>query len=81
MFNVVVKKPGPGGHKRFLMSLDLRYMHAGMIKAGGTVNEETIKVARCKSDGVYKELMGLKERFEEVFEDEDPALGRGGVGC
>ena len=77
MLNVVVKKPGPGGNKSFLMSLDLRYMHAGMVQAGDFVNEETIKVAHCRSDAVYKELLGLEERFEEVIEDEDSAWGRG----
>jgi hypothetical protein len=36
-------------------------------------NEETIRLASTKAEAVWKELLGLKKRFEDVFEDDDLA--------
>lgn len=79
-FNVVIKKidlrdMDPSDNTwRLLISLDLRDLHAAEIKEGGLVNPETIKTARERAEFVEEELRGLKERFEEVFEDDDNAV-------
>ena len=81
--NVVVKKidmqdMDPSDNTwRLVISLDLRYLHAADIEEGGLVNEETIKLARRKAQVVESGLSGLKERFEEVFEDDDRAMEEG----
>jgi hypothetical protein len=81
--NVVVKKidlqdMDPSDNTwRLLISLDLRYLHAAEIEEGVLANEETIKLARQKAERVEKKLLGLKERFEEVFEDDDRAMEEG----
>ena len=63
--------------RRLLISLDLRYLHPAATEEGPLANEETIKYARSKADAVENELMGLKERFEEVFEDDEKAVEEG----
>lgn len=62
---------------RLLISLDLRYLHAATFVRDELANEETIKFARSKAEAVEEELMGLKEKFEEVFEDDDRAMEEG----
>ena len=63
--------------RRLLISFDLRYLHPAATEEGPLANEETIKYARSKADAVENELMGLKERFEEVFEDDEKAVEEG----
>jgi hypothetical protein len=83
LLNMVVKKidlkdiDAEDNTWRLLLSLDLRYLHAAEIEEGELVNDETIKFARRKAEGVEKELRGLKERFESVFEDDDKAMQEG----
>jgi hypothetical protein len=72
VLNVVVKKSG----KRLLMSVDMTYFQA---VSGETLlaNVETVRLAQAKAGMVNEELFGLKERFEEIFEDEECALREG----
>jgi hypothetical protein len=37
-------------------------------------NSETIRLAQAKATIVDEELLGLKNRFEEIFEDDERAL-------
>ena len=74
LLNVVVKKTGDEENKwRLLISLDLKYLNAGALGEGMLANEETIRLASVKAEAVRKELLGLKKRFEEVFEDDELA--------
>jgi hypothetical protein len=83
LLNMVVKKidlkdiDAEDNTWRLLLSLDLRYLHAAEIEEGELVNDETIKFARRKAEAAEKELLGLKERFESVFEDDDKAMQEG----
>jgi hypothetical protein len=74
LLNVVVKKTDDEENRwRLLISLDLKYLHAGALEEGMLANEETIRLASTKAEAVWKELLGLKKRFEDVFEDDDLA--------
>jgi hypothetical protein len=68
--NIVVKK---SGGKRFLMSVDMTYHRAGFEETP-LANTETIRLAKAKAGMVKEELLGLKDRFEEIFEDDEWAL-------
>jgi hypothetical protein len=63
---VVIKK----SDKRLLISIDMMYYQAGLEETPLT-NSETIRLAQAKATIVDKELLGLKNRFEEIFEDDD----------
>ncbi len=68
--NIVVKK---SGGKRLLMSVDMTY-HRASFEETPLANPETIRLAKAKADIVREELLGLKDRFEEIFEDDEWAL-------
>ena len=55
---------------RVLISVDMRCLHPAAIEEGPLANEETIKLAHLRKEATKKELLGLKDRFEEVFEDD-----------
>ena len=67
---MVVKKADEENKWRLLISLDLKYLHAGALEEGALANEDTVRLARIKARGVEMELTGLKERFESVWEDD-----------
>jgi hypothetical protein len=69
---VVVKKSG----KRLLISIDMMYYQAGLEETP-LANTETIRLAQAKATIVDEELLGLKNRFEEIFEDHEGALQDG----
>jgi hypothetical protein len=73
ILNVIVKK---SGNKRLLMTIDMTYHQAG---AEGTMltNMETIRLAQAKASMVDEGLLKLKERFEEIFEDDEWAILEG----
>jgi hypothetical protein len=68
--NIVVKKRGGN---RFLMSVDMTY-HRADFGETPMANTETIRLAKAKAEMVKEELSGLKDRFEEIFEDDGWAL-------
>jgi len=71
---VVIKKTG----KRFLMSVDMTYHQADSeLRETLLANTETFLLAKGKADMVDKELRGLKNKFEEVFEDDKWAVNEG----
>ncbi|KAE9366148.1 hypothetical protein N431DRAFT_294564, partial [Stipitochalara longipes BDJ] len=70
---VVIKK---NGNKRFLMSVGMTYYQAGSEETP-LANTETIRLAQTKADMVDKELSGLKDRFEAIYEDDEWALQEG----
>jgi hypothetical protein len=71
--NVVVKK---SDNKRLLMAIDLTYLQAGSEETLLT-NMESIKLAQAKAGMVNEELLKLKERFDDIFEDDGWALQEG----
>ncbi|KAH8756504.1 hypothetical protein BGZ57DRAFT_962412 [Hyaloscypha finlandica] len=65
---VVIKK----SDKRLLISIDMMYYQAGLgLEETPLANSETIRLAQAKATIVDKELLGLKNRFEEIFEDDE----------
>ncbi|KAE8452444.1 hypothetical protein EG329_000346 [Mollisiaceae sp. DMI_Dod_QoI] len=74
MLKIVIKK---GGSRRFGMEVDMRYLQAGQLEAGLLVNPETIRSRERNVRLVETQLMGLKERFEEAFEDDERAVAEG----
>ncbi|KAI9046575.1 hypothetical protein LZ554_009319 [Drepanopeziza brunnea f. sp. 'monogermtubi'] len=71
---VVVKKTGK---KRLGMELDLTYLRVGTVEDNLMANEETLKIRKARSGALEKELVGLKDRFEEIFEDDEGAVREG----
>jgi hypothetical protein len=69
---IVIKKSG----KRLLISIDMTYHQAGLEETP-LVNTETIRMLHAKATVVDDELLGLKNRFEEIFDDEEWALHEG----
>ena len=63
---MVIKK----SDKRLLISIDMMYYQAGLEETP-LANSETIRLAQAKARIVDKELLGLKNRFEEIFEDDE----------
>jgi hypothetical protein len=58
---VVVKK----SDKRRLISIDMMHYQAGLEETP-LANSETIRLAQAKATIVDEELLGLKNRFEEI---------------
>jgi hypothetical protein len=58
---VVVKK----SDKRLLISIDMMHYQAGLEETP-LANSETIRLAQAKATIVDEELLGLKNRFEEI---------------
>ena len=74
VLNVVVRLNG----RRYLISVDMRDLREGVEgEEVGLRNEESVKVLDRRKSVVEAQLMGLKERFELVFEDEERALSEG----
>ncbi|KAG0645334.1 hypothetical protein D0Z07_8912 [Hyphodiscus hymeniophilus] len=77
--NIVVKKIDlddmdvTDNHWRVLISVDMRDLHAAEREDGPLFNEESRELARRRAEVVERELLGLKDRFEEVFEDDERA--------
>lgn len=57
--------------KRFLISVDLTYLHSGELQHGPLANENTITITRERVTALESELQGLKDRVEYVFENCD----------
>ena len=78
MLNVVVKKAKRFDDEdiewRLLITLNLRGLHLGVIEVGKLANAETIKMALARAKVVEDQLLGLKKRFEEVFDDDEQAI-------
>jgi hypothetical protein len=70
---ILIKK---SGNKRFLMSADLTY-HRANFEETPLANTETLQLAQAKADLVDRELLALKDNFEEIFKDHDWALQEG----
>jgi hypothetical protein len=68
--NIVIKK---SGNKRILMSVDMTY-HRADFEETPLANTETLQLAQAKADSVNRELLALKDNFEEIFEDHDWAI-------
>jgi hypothetical protein len=62
------------GTKRFLMSVDLTYLHARSVEGSALANEETVAIAHEKALALENELRGLKHKFEAIFNDHEKAL-------
>lgn len=73
VMNVVVRK---GTNKRILISIDMTYHQAGSDLTLLS-NAETIKLAQAKAGMVEEELLSLKQRYEEIFEDDECAMQEG----
>ncbi|EKD14102.1 uncharacterized protein L3040_007897 [Drepanopeziza brunnea f. sp. 'multigermtubi'] len=71
---VVVKKTSK---KRLGMELDLTYLRVGTVEDNLMANEETLKIRKARSGTLKKELVGFKDRFEEIFEDDECAVREG----
>lgn len=67
---VVIKKTG----KRFGFKVDMRCLQALMGGHWEGANVVGIQMAEDRAVMVREELAGLRERFEEVFEDEEIAV-------
>ena len=63
--------------RRMLICVDMRYLHQTAIREGPLSNRETINISRRQADVVERELKGLKDRFEEVFNDDHRAMEEG----
>lgn len=74
---VVIKKEG---RMKLQIKIDLRYLRAGELGVGPLANLYTIRVAKKKARAVEAKLRGLKELYEEVFEDHRRALMEGRCG-
>jgi hypothetical protein len=73
--NIVMKKPRK---KRLLLSVDIRFLPANVDETGWLGGENTIKRLRGKRTNVVrKDLLSLKQRFEEVFMDDEKAIAEG----
>jgi hypothetical protein len=55
------------------MSVDMTY-HRASFEETPLANTETIRLAKAKADMVKEELLGLKDMFEEISEDDEWAL-------
>jgi hypothetical protein len=77
LLKIVIKK-GPKGHvKRLEFSIDLTHLQAGSQENVLMANPETIQMGRMREEAVHAELIGLKQRFEEIFEDDEWAINEG----
>jgi len=77
LLKIVVKK-GPKAHvKRLEFSIDLTHLQAGSKENVLIANPETIQMGRMREEAVHAELIGLKQRFEEIFEDDEWAINEG----
>lgn len=76
-FKIIVKKAGEEAPKRLEMIVNLKYLRSGNQELGPLVNPLTLKWASERAKLVEKELRGMKERFEEIFEDDKAAVERG----
>jgi hypothetical protein len=77
ILKIVIKK-GPKGHvKRLEFSIDLTHLQASSQENVLMANPETIQLGRMREEAVHAELIGLKERFEEIFEDDEEAINEG----
>jgi hypothetical protein len=78
VLNVVVKKAEKADDEdikwRLLISLNLRDLHLGATEVDKLANAETIKMARARVKVIESQLLELKERFEDVFEDDEQAM-------
>ena len=73
-FKIVVKKPGK---KKLGMKIDLTYLRVGTVEDNRIANEDTLMLREMRTSIMREELRGLKERFEEVFEDDEWAVREG----
>lgn len=73
-FRVVVKK---SGNKKLGMDLDLTPLRTGTFKDNILANEETMNIRGARLSALRRELLGLKNRFEEVFDNENEAVSQG----
>ncbi|KAK0109620.1 hypothetical protein ONS95_002301 [Cadophora gregata] len=73
-FKIVVKKPGK---KKLGIEIDLTYLRVGTVEDNQLANEETLRLREIRARAMNDELRTLKERFEEVFEDDDWAVREG----
>ncbi|KAG4425919.1 hypothetical protein IFR04_000863 [Cadophora malorum] len=74
IFKIVVKKPGK---KKLGIEIDLSYLRIGTVEDNRIANEETLILREMRTRAMREELEGLKERFEEVFEDDESAVREG----
>jgi len=58
-------------------SIDLTHLQAGSQENVLMANPETIQMGRMREEAVHAELIGLKQRFEEIFEDDEWAINEG----
>jgi hypothetical protein len=63
--------------KRFLISLDLTYLARRAIEEGHLRNAATVEIQRGKAVTVRQELIRLKKRFEDVYENDEKAVEEG----
>jgi hypothetical protein len=77
LLKIIIKK-GPKGHvKRLEFSIDLTHLQAGSQENVLMTNPEAIQTGRMREEAVHAELIGLKQRFEEIFEDDELAINEG----
>ncbi|KAH7409118.1 hypothetical protein BKA64DRAFT_387991 [Cadophora sp. MPI-SDFR-AT-0126] len=74
IFKIIMKKPR---NRRLGMEIDLTYLRIGTAKDDLIANEETLRTREIRTKAMDIELRGLKEKFEEVFEDDDWAVRQG----
>ena len=55
------------------MSVDMTY-HRADFEETPLATTETLQLAQAKADSVNRELLALKDNFEEIFEDHDWAI-------
>jgi hypothetical protein len=80
LLKIIIKKIGlltRHVEKRLEISIDLNYLQEGSQEKSLMANPETIQMAGLKEQAVHEELMGLKQRFEEIFENDEHAVHEG----
>lgn len=73
-FKVVVKK---AGKKKLGMQVDLTYLRVGTEEDNALKIEETLKLRNAHAKHMEEELLSLKDRFEEIFENDEWAVSEG----
>ncbi|CZR57950.1 uncharacterized protein PAC_07840 [Phialocephala subalpina] len=74
VLKIITKK---GAIKRFGMEVDMRYLQAGRLEVGPLANRDTIWIRKRRITLVEVQLMSLKDRFEEIFVDDERAVATG----
>ncbi|KUJ15522.1 uncharacterized protein LY89DRAFT_686256 [Mollisia scopiformis] len=74
VLKIIVTKSGTN---RFGMEVNTSYVQAGLLEEGPLANEETVRMRKLNVQSVEGELMTLKMRLEQIYEDDQLAALEG----